>query len=150
MNSDRIVKTAVLKAPRTRVWQAIADAAEFGAWFGVAFDGGFAQGAAAEGRITSPGPHAGARFTIVVERIEPEMLFSYRWHPHAVDPAVDYSAEPMTLVEFQLEDVPEGTRLTIVESGFDRIPPSRVHEALDMNASGWEIQMGNVARYVAS
>jgi uncharacterized protein YndB with AHSA1/START domain len=86
----------------------------------------------------------------MIERIEPERYFSYRWHPYAADPNVDYSKEPTTLVEFRLDEVAEGTALTIVESGFDRIPLSRRAEAFRMNEAGWASQVRNIERYVAS
>ena len=85
---------------------------------------------------------------ISVERLEPERLLSYRWHPYAIEPGVDYSSEPTTLVEFQLDEVAEGTRLTLTESGFDRIPLSRRAEAFRMNDGGWAEQMKNIARHV--
>jgi uncharacterized protein YndB with AHSA1/START domain len=148
MNTDRIEKVSILKAPRSRVWRAVADAGEFGEWFGLKFDSPFSPGTKVEGRITTPGDFADIPVSIQVERIEPESLFSYRWHPYAVDPAVDYSAEPMTLVEFRLEEVAEGTRLTVVESGFDQIPAGRRAEALKMDAGGWEEQLLNIKRHV--
>lgn len=148
MNTDRIEKSTVLRAPRSRVWQAVTKAEEFGAWFGVKLAGSFAPGARVKGRITTPG-YDHLSFEMVVERIEPEHLFSYRWHPYAIDPKVDYSSEPMTLCEFTLEDVPEGTRLTIVESGFDRIPAARRAEAFRMNDGGWAGQLGNIERHLA-
>jgi len=149
MNTDRIEKVTVLEAPRSRVWRAISDAGEFGAWFGLEFDGAFAPGALMQGRITNSPDYAGITVTFVVDRIEPEHHFSYRWHPYAVDPSVDYSIEPMTLVEFHLEEVAGGTRLTVVESGFDGIPATRRAEALRMNTGGWEAQVSNVERYVS-
>lgn len=148
MNTDRIEKTIVLRAPRSRVWQAVTTAEEFGAWFGVKLAGSFAPGARVNGRITTPG-YDHLSFEMVIERVEPERLFSYRWHPYAIDPKVDYSSEPMTLCEFTLDDVPEGTRLTIVESGFDRIPAARRAEAFRMNEGGWGGQLGNIERYLA-
>ena len=116
--TDRIEKTVIIKAPRSRVWRAIADARQFGEWFRVNLDGDFKAGATIFGKITYPG-YEHLTMEMAVDRIEPERLFSYRWHPAGVDPKADYSAEPMTLVEFILEDVSGGTRLTIVESGFD-------------------------------
>jgi uncharacterized protein YndB with AHSA1/START domain len=148
MSTDRIEKVSVMKAPRSRVWRAVADADGFGEWFGLKFDSPFTPGAQVDGRITTEGDYADKPVTIVVERIEPEHLFSYRWHPYAVDDAVDYSAEPMTLVEFRLDEVPDGTRLTVVESGFDQIPAARRAEALKMNTGGWEEQLANIERYV--
>ena len=147
-STDRIEKTVTLTAPRARVWQAIADARQFGEWFRVRLDGEFAVGAAIRGNITYPG-YEYITMEVVVERMEPEHFFSYRWHPYAIDPKVDYSPEPMTLVEFTLEDAPGGTRLTIVESGFDRVPLSRRAEAFRMNSDGWGEQMQNIQRYVS-
>jgi len=147
-STDRIEKTVTLAAPRARVWQAIADARQFGEWFRVRLDGEFAVGATIRGHITYPG-YEYITMEVVVERMEPERFFSYRWHPYAIDPKVDYSPEPMTLVEFTLEDAPGGTRLTIVESGFDRVPLSRRAEAFRMNSDGWSEQLQNIERYVS-
>ena len=147
-STDRIEKTVTLTAPRARVWQAIADARQFGEWFRVRLDGEFAVGATIRGNITYPGFEY-ITMEVVVERMEPERFFSYRWHPYAIDPKVDYSPEPMTLVEFTLEDAPGGTRLTIVESGFDRVPLSRRAEAFRMNSDGWSEQLQNIERYVS-
>ena len=146
--TDRIEKTIVLRAPRARVWRAIADAREFGEWFRVKIEGEFAEGATVRGTITYPG-YEHLKMDMQIERIEPERLFSYRWHPAAVDPATDYSSEPATLVEFRLADAPEGTLLTIVESGFDRIPLARRAEAFRMNEGGWTEQLRNIEAHVA-
>ncbi len=147
--TDRIEKHVVLRAPRSRVWRALSDAREFGAWFGVDFENAsFAPGATVRGHITYPG-YEHVMMEIVIDRVEPERLFSYRWHPDAVDPAVDYSKEPMTLVEFELTDVPEGTLLTVVESGFDRIPLPRRADAVRDNDRGWAEQMTRVRDYVS-
>src|SRR4051812_23052767 len=116
-NTDRIEKKAVLNAPRAKVWNAIADSAEFGAWFQVKIDGPFSPGATVHGAMTYPG-YEGRDWEIRVDRVEPQRLFSFYWHPYAIEPGVDYSAEKPTLVEFILDDAPEGTQLTIVESGF--------------------------------
>lgn len=149
MSTDRIEKTVFLRAPRSRVWRAIATPEEFGAWFGVNLDGAFAPGKQVSGRMTIKGfEHLPMEITI--DRVEPERLFSYRWHPYAIDPKVDYSAEPMTLVEFRLEDAPGGTQLTVTESGFDRIPASRRAEAFRMNEGGWASQLRNIERHVAA
>jgi uncharacterized protein YndB with AHSA1/START domain len=148
-STDRIEKQIVMKAPRARVWRALSDSAEFGRWFGCRFEGAFAPGATVKGTITGFPKAEGLPMTIVIDRVEPERLFSYRWHPYAVDPEIDYSGEPMTLVEMRLEETPEGTRLTIVESGFDRIPISRRAEALRMNTGGWATQAERIASYVA-
>jgi uncharacterized protein YndB with AHSA1/START domain len=147
--TDRIEKTIVLRAPRARVWRAISNAAEFGAWFRVDFKGAsFAPGATVRGNLTYPG-YEHLAMEIEIERMEPERLFSFRWHPYAVDPAADYSQEPTTLVEFELQEAAEGTRLTVVESGFDRIPLLRRAEAHRMNDAGWAEQVRNIDAHVA-
>ena len=108
----------------------------------------FVEGATIRGRITTPGyEHLTGEWA--VESIEPERYFAYRWHPYAVDPKVDYSLEPTTLVEFRLDETDGGTVLTIVESGFDRLPAGRRDEAFRMNSDGWAIQMENIQRHVA-
>lgn len=147
MNTDRIEKRVVLRASRARVWRALTDAQEFGTWFGVRLEGAFAPGARVRGRITIPG-YEHVVMEVAVERVEPEQLLSYRWHPYAVEPGVDYSAEPMTLVEFRLADVPDGTELTVVESGFDALPAARRADAFRMNDGGWTEQLRNIAAYV--
>jgi uncharacterized protein YndB with AHSA1/START domain len=145
--TDRIEKEIVLRAPRARVWRALTDPAEFGAWFGVVLERGFAPGATVRGRITHPG-YEGLLLEVVVERVEPERYLSYRWHPYAHDPKVDYSPEPMTLVEFTLDDAGGDTRLRVVESGFDRVPLARRAEAFRMNSQGWAEQVRNIERHV--
>jgi uncharacterized protein YndB with AHSA1/START domain len=148
--SDRIEKKILLRAPRSRVWRAIVDRTEFGSWFGVSLPPGtFAAGQEVAGKITYPG-YEHLVMNIVVETVEPERLLTYRWHPYAIDANVDYSSEPMTLVSFTLETTEEGTLLTVVESGFDRIPLARRAEAYRMNEGGWSEQMKNVERYVAA
>ncbi len=145
---DRIEKRVVLRATRARVWRAIANAEEFGSWFGVDFTGArFTPGATLRGRVACPG-YEHLVMEIVVDRMEPERLFSYRWHPDAVDPKVDYSAEPMTLVVFELQDAPEGTLLTITESGFDQIPLHRRADAFRGNEAGWTDQTRNIDEHV--
>ena len=148
-DTDRIEKKALIRAPRSRVWRAITNAEEFGAWFLVKLDSEFVEGATILGRITHPG-YEHLTMEVQVERIEPERYFAYRWHPYAVDPLVDYSPEPMTLVEFELEEADSGALLTIVESGFDRIPLARRAEAFRMNDSGWAQQMRNIEHHVSS
>ena len=147
-DTDRVEKRVVLRAPRARVWRALSDPAEFGSWFGVDFaDASFAPGATARGHLTCPG-YEHLTMEIAIDRMEPERLFSYRWHPHAVDPNADYSKEPMTLVVFELRDAAEGTLLTVVESGFDRIPIARRAEARRMNEQGWAQQVRNIDEHV--
>ncbi len=146
--TDRIEKTTVLRAPRTRVWRALTDATQFAAWFGITLNEPFAVGRSVTGQLTM----RGEQFTIdfAIERMEPEELFAYRWHPYAIDKKTDYSTEPMTLVEFRLKSVPEGTELTVVESGFDRIPAYRRDEAYRMNDGGWKSQVEKLRRHVES
>jgi uncharacterized protein YndB with AHSA1/START domain len=147
-NTDRIEKEFVLRAPRERVWRAITDGQEFGRWFGVALErGDFVPGATVVGHITHPG-YEHLRFEMQIDRVEPERWFSWRWHPYAVDPKVDYSREPTTLVEFELRDVSGGTQVRIVESGFDGIPEARRVEAFRMNSDGWRQQAENLERHV--
>ena len=148
-STDRIEKEIVLRAPRTRVWHALADVEQFSAWFGIKLVGSFAPGARAHGQFELAG-HGDVTVEIAIERMDPESRMSFRWHPYAFEPGVDYSSEPTTLVEFQLEEVAEGTRLRVVESGFDRIPAARRAEALRMNDAGWAEQLQNIARHVAS
>jgi uncharacterized protein YndB with AHSA1/START domain len=148
MSTDRIEKRVVLRAPRSRVWRAISDAKEFGTWFRMKLDGAFVAGSTVRANVTVPG-HEHMKVEMQVERIELERYFSYRWHPYPNDPKVDYSTEPTTLVEFTLEDAEGGTALTIVESGFDRIPLARRAEAFRMNDGGWAGQIKNLAAYVA-
>jgi uncharacterized protein YndB with AHSA1/START domain len=147
-STDRIEKRVVLRAPRSRVWRAISTAEEFGTWFRMKLDGAFTEGSTIRGRLTVPG-YEHATVEMLVEAIKPEGYFSYRWHPYAIDPAVDYSAEPTMLVEFTLEETEVGTALTIVESGFDRIPAARRSEAFRMNDQGWAGQIKNLERYVS-
>jgi uncharacterized protein YndB with AHSA1/START domain len=147
--TDRIEKRVTLRAPRSRVWRALTDAEEFGAWFKVRLEGPFVEGATVRGHVTYPG-YEHLRMEVFVEKIEPERYFAYRWHPAATDPSVDYSREPTTLVEFRLEDAAGATMLTIVESGFDRIPVARRADAFRMNDDGWTEQMRNIERHVSA
>jgi len=145
--SDRIEKTVELKAPVSRVWRALTDHHEFGKWFRVQLDGPFAPGQVSRGHITYPG-YEHLRWEAVVVKMQPERLFSFSWHPYAIDPNEDYSAEPPTLVEFTLEKTATGTLLRIVESGFDKLPSWRRDEAFRMNDKGWGIQLENIAQHV--
>jgi uncharacterized protein YndB with AHSA1/START domain len=147
---QRIEKRVQLRAPRSRVWRALTNSDEFGAWFGVRLNGALRPNSALSGPITIEG-FEHLTLHLQVERVEPESYFSYRWHPYAVDPNVDYSSEPMTLVEFCLEDAPGGgTTLTVVESGFEHIPLERRAKAFEKNDGGWAAQMENIARHVAA
>ncbi|AUG03284.1 vanillate O-demethylase oxidoreductase VanB [Pseudomonas sp. 09C 129] len=147
-SSDRIERKILLKAPRARVWAALANAEAFGSWFGVALEGQrFVVGQRTRGQITYPG-YEHLVWDVLVERLEPEHLFAFSWHPYAVEPGVDYSAEPSTLVQFELEDLDGGTLLRVVESGFDGIPPERRLKAFRMNSRGWDEQMNNIETYL--
>ena len=149
-STDRIEREILLKAPCSRVWRALSNAEEFGDWFGVALKGKtFAAGARVQGHITYPG-YEHVVFDVLIVKVEPERFLSFRWHPYAVDPSVDYSKEPTTLVEFELKEVEGGTLLRVVESGFDNIPPSRRLEAFRMNSGGWTEQMKNIEKHVAT
>jgi uncharacterized protein YndB with AHSA1/START domain len=149
MSTDRIEKSIVIHAPRTRVWHALTDAREFGSWFGVALDGRqpFATGARVQGQITHAG-YEHLTWDVTIERMEPEHLLAWRW-PHPADPTRDDPDAPTTQVVFELEEVAEGTRLTVVESGFDRIPLERRAAAHRDNTEGWEIQVKAIAQHVA-
>jgi uncharacterized protein YndB with AHSA1/START domain len=147
MATDRIEKRILLRASRARVWRALTDASEFGNWFGMKIDGAFAAGALVRGTIVPTKvdaavaalqkEHEGLAFEIAVDRIEPQRLFSFRWHPHAIERGVDYSAEPTTLVTFELAESEGGVLLTVTESGFDRIPLERRAKAFTANEQGW-------------
>jgi uncharacterized protein YndB with AHSA1/START domain len=146
-NTDRIDKQIELKAPSARVWRALTDHREFGEWFRVNLSGPFIPGKNTRGNITYPG-YEHLIMEVVVQKMEPERLFSFTWHPYAVDPKMGYSKEPPTLVEFRLEKTPAGTLLKVSESGFDALPAHRRDEAFRMNSNGWGIQMQNIETYV--
>jgi uncharacterized protein YndB with AHSA1/START domain len=144
---DRIEKQIEIAAPTSRVWQALTDSRQFGEWFLVKMEGPFVAGQPAAGKITYPG-YENLRMEIVVKEIEPQTLFSFTWHPYAIDPKVDYEQEESTLIEFRLQPTPGGVLLTVTESGFDKIPAERRAEALLRNDSGWAQQMKNIQAYV--
>ncbi len=147
--SDRIEKTIDLRAPIERVWSAITDFNEFGQWFRVKLDGPFVAGQPSRGHITYPGYEHVAWQAQVVTMDHPR-LFSFTWHPYGIDPDVDYSKETPTLVEFRLEPIATGTRLVVVESGFDKVPAHRREEAFRMNDGGWAEQVKNIQAHVES
>jgi uncharacterized protein YndB with AHSA1/START domain len=158
-STDRIEKSVLLRAPRERVWRAISDSTQFGKWFGVQFDGPFIAGASIVGKLVGTTvdaevakrqeAHKGVRFEFAVDRVEPMRLFSFRWHPFAMDPGVDYSKEQSTLVAFVLEEAADGTMLTVTESGFDQIPIERRAKAFAANEGGWAAQMKLIEKYLA-
>jgi uncharacterized protein YndB with AHSA1/START domain len=145
-STDRIQKTMILRAPRSRVWKALTDHRQFSQWFQARLEGPFVEGRRTEGAVTYPG-YEHLRFQVEVEQLIPERLFSWRWQPGG-DPDIN-PAEPMTLVVFELEEVPEGTRLTVTESGFDRIPVARRSKAYRENDEGWAGQFENLRQYLA-
>jgi len=146
--SDRIEKRIELKAPVSRVWRALTDYREFGEWFRVRIDGPFVAGQVSRGYITYPG-YEHLKWEALIQKIEPQHLFSYTWHPYAVDPKTDYSKEPPTLVEFRLKEISGGTLLELTESGFEKIPAGRRLEAFRRNDGGWSEQIRNIETYVA-
>ena len=148
MELDRIEKRIELNASVSRVWKALTDHREFGEWFRVKIDGPFKSGEVSRGHVTYPG-YEHLKWEATIKAIDPERYFAFAWHPYAVDPKVDYSEEPPTLVEFLLDPTANGALLTVTESGFDKIPLARALEAFRMNETGWEIQMKNIEAYVA-
>jgi uncharacterized protein YndB with AHSA1/START domain len=146
--NDRVEKRMDLKASVSRVWRALTDYREFGEWFGVKLEAPFVPGEVSRGQITHPG-YEHVRWEAVVQKIEPERLFSFTWHPYSVDPKVDYSKETPTLVEFRLEKTTSGTLLVLTESGFDKVPSTRRLEAFRRNDGGWTQQMKNIESHVA-
>ena len=150
LSTDRIERSIVIKAPRERVWTALSNAQNFGTWFGANLRGQtFAPGQRARGQITICG-HEDAVFDVVVVDMTPQERMSFNWHPYAVGPAIDYAGEEPTLVTFVLADAPDGTLLKVVESGFDKVPPSRRLEAFRMNDRGWAAQLENIARHASA
>jgi uncharacterized protein YndB with AHSA1/START domain len=146
--NDHIEKRVLLKAPVSRVWRALTDYHEFGKWFRVKLDGPFVPGQISRGQVTYPG-YEHIRWEAVVQKVEPERLFSFTWHPYSADPKIDYSKEAPTLVEFRLEETSSGTLLLLTESGFDKIPGNRRLEAFRMNDGGWTEQMKNIENHVS-
>jgi uncharacterized protein YndB with AHSA1/START domain len=148
-STDRIEQQIQLNNPRSRVWRALTDTRQFSSWFGVDLQGAFTPGATISGQLTIKG-YEHVTLDVIVEAMDPERFFSFRWHPYAIEPGVDYSKEPRTLVAFTLEQVDGGTVLTVVESGFDKIPASRRIKAFEMNSKGWAGQMKNIQKYLAA
>lgn len=149
-DTDRIERSIHIKAARSRVWQSLSNAQDYGQWFGAKLKGQtFAPGQHVRGPLTISG-FEHVVFDALIERVEPETLLSYRWHPYAVDPAIDYSTEQRTLVTFTLADADGGTLLTVAETGFDKVPPNRRLDALRMNTRGWEAQLKNIERHACA
>lgn len=149
--TDRIEISIELKAPVSRVWRALSDYREFGEWFRVKIDGPFVVGQVSRGHMTYPG-YEHVRWEAVVQKMEPERLFAFTWpHPKSFeksDRPQDYSNEPRTLVEFRLEKSETGTLLTVIESGFDKLPADRRIDAFRRNEGGWMQQTKNIEAYV--
>jgi uncharacterized protein YndB with AHSA1/START domain len=158
MNSDRIEKKVLLRASPQRVWRALSDSTEFGSWFGMKFEGQFAPGTSLRGVIVPTSvdaevakaqkPYEGTPVELMIEQMETERLFSFRWHPGAVEPGIDYSVEPTTLVVFELEKVADGILLTITESGFDEVPLARRAKTLSANEKGWSMVVKLIEKYM--
>jgi uncharacterized protein YndB with AHSA1/START domain len=158
IETDRIEKRVLLRAEHGRVWRALTDYQEFGSWFGMKLDTPFTPGADVRGTTVPTTVDAavaarqkefeGVAVAFAIERIDPERFFSFRWHPYAIEPGVDYSKEPTTLVAFELEDVPGGVSLTVTESGFDRIPLARRAKAFSANEQGWSLVVTLVEKYI--
>src|ERR1700688_558640 len=158
MSTDRIEKKVLLHAPVTRVWAALSDSTEFGRWFGMKFDGSFRPGALLRGVIVptkvneqvakAQKEYEGMPVQITIEKMEPERLFSFRWHPFAIEKGVDYSEEPTTLIEFVIEQKKDGVLLTVTESGFDQIPLTRRVKAFTANEAGWGMVVKVIEVYV--
>lgn len=159
MNADRIEKKILLRATPERVWRALTDPDEFRSWFGVQVEGPFQPGAHVRGAIVGTlvdakiaemqRQHGGTPFEFTIERMERPRLFSFRWHPHAVEAGVDYSREPTTLIVFTIEETAEGVMLTVTESGFEGIPLERRAKAFESNEGGWAIMLGIIGKYLA-
>jgi uncharacterized protein YndB with AHSA1/START domain len=147
-STDRIEKQITLDAPLPRVWRALTEVEQFNEWFGITLTTPFSPGAEVSGKFRNQ-KYEHLTMTIWIETMEPPKFFSFRWHPYAIEPGVDYSAEPTTLVSFTLEETGAGTNLTIVESGFDAIPESRRAKAFSMNSNGWNGQAENIRKYLA-
>lgn len=148
MELDHVEKRIELNASVSRVWKALTDHDQFGEWFHVKLDGPFKSGEVSRGHVTYPG-YEHLKWEAAIKAIDPERYFAFTWHPYAVDPKVDYSEEPPTLVEFLLDPTANGALLTVTESGFDKIPLARALEAFRMNETGWEIQMKNIESYLS-
>lgn len=155
---DSIEKKIVLRASRARVWDALTDAKKFGVWFGVDFAGPFVPGQRLLGRVRATQvdaaiakeqePYVGKRFEVTVDAIEPQNLFSFFWHPYALEEDTDYSSESMTRVTFALSAAEGGTLLVVTESGFSKVPLARRAEAFTANEGGWEAQTKLIAKYL--
>lgn len=147
MPDDLIEAQIEIVAPISKVWRALTDSSQFGAWFGVKLDKPFVCGATIGGKLTIPG-YEHYQWEATVKEMESESMFSFTWHPYAIDLKVDYSKEIPTLVEFELAKTPTGTLLLLTESGFNNVPQGRRSEAYRMHVGGWEQQLQNIKQFV--
>lgn len=148
MGPDRIEKSILLSAPVSRVWQALTDSSQFGAWFGVRLTAPFKPGEESSGPVTTPGIEH-LTWRAVIQDVEPEQYFAFTWHPFSIDPDRDYSEEVPTLVEFRLAPAPGGTQLTVTEAGFRDLPDDRLQAAYDAHDKGWAQQLSNLQAFLA-
>jgi len=140
----KIERKTLIRAPRSRVWRALTTSQDFSKWFSADLEGSFAPGK----RLDMVSTHAcgnGQSFYVIVERMEPEHTFSWRWHPGSAKADEDGS----TLVEFHLEEVQDGTLVTVTETGFDHISLARRAKAFKENDRGWEMQMESLKQYAS-
>lgn len=144
---DKLVKVVDIKAPVSRVWQALTDHRQFGEWFRVDLNEPFAPGSRSTGLTLYPG-YEGHEWLAVIETMEPETLFAFHWNHEDIEPGVPLAQQPTTRVEFRLEDTGSGTRLTITETGFAALPEHKRVEAIRLNTQGWDIQAKNISDYV--
>ncbi len=143
--TDKIEKSTFVRAPIEKVWGAVSDHREFGSWFKVNLDGPFVAGERSTGTTTYPG-YEGYPWLAWVTVVDEPYRLAFEWTPGS-DVPDDPETAPRTLVEFRLEREGEGTRLQIVESGFDALPEKLRESALRSNTEGWNIQIGNLTRY---
>jgi len=145
--SSTVERSTLVRAPRSRVWQALTSIQEFSKWFCVKdADGEFTPGA----RLRMVSTHEcgkGEEFFVDVVKMEAPETFSWRWTPGSKQPGEDTSSEPMTLVEFRLKEVEGGTLVTVTESGFDKLSLTRRIRVFEQNDKGWEIQLASLTRY---
>jgi uncharacterized protein YndB with AHSA1/START domain len=146
---NQIEKQIELKAPISKVWNALTDYKQFSEWFGVALESPFKMGETTEGQITIEG-YEFIRFTANVQKMEAEQLFSYTWHPASLEKNHDYSNETPTLVEFKLTESTNGTLLTVIETGFNKLPENRREESFRRNSDGWAMQLESIEEYLTS
>jgi uncharacterized protein YndB with AHSA1/START domain len=157
---DHIEKSIVLNCALERVWCAISEARQFSAWMGLSDHGDFVPGTLFTAKMAPTKfndefaklqePFDGLQVKMTIDQIQRPRLFSFRFHPFAVDPDADYSREPMNLVTFELQEVPDGTMVTITETGFDRIPLERRAMAYEVNDRGWALATKALENYLAT